>query len=116
MSLRELLADLLGAEVQTRPVQWSGKKGTFHFRQISAEEGEAVFAETEGLTDRQRGRVVGCRLIAASLCTADGETVSTEAEVRKLPSGAINALYTAAADVNGMAKPESVEGDDGPKE
>lgn len=125
MSLRDHLAELLGAEIQPHKVQWGKRQQLCHFRQISDAEGRALFAPAaEGVSDEEHGKAIAVKVIAASLCTPSGEQVATPEEVAALQTAVRNALFEKAAITNGLelmqeasgADAQSAgEGEDGPK-
>ncbi|WP_421793864.1 hypothetical protein [Hydrocarboniphaga effusa] len=103
MSLRDELADLIGAEIQGHPITLNGKTKTLHFRQITDAEGREVFRPIEGESDADRGNRVMRALVAASACDANGQPNSSDDEVARLGSATLQALFVAAAATNNIA-------------
>lgn len=72
-----------------------------HFRQLPAVEfRKFLFAENSRDEDTQASSAP--RLVAASLCDADGKLALTRAQAMKLNPPALKALLSAVLDVNGM--------------
>jgi hypothetical protein len=120
-SLREYLADLIGAEIQVHDVELNGKTKKVTFRQISDAEGRTIFAPgPDGESDQDRGQRVMTGLIAASLCDDDGKPRSSFEEVAALQQVVKVALYEKAAITNNLQAGKSEEapaqqGDQPPK-
>jgi hypothetical protein len=120
MSLRDHLIDLLGAEIQAHTVKLGRRQQVLHFRQLTDAEGRAIFKPVDGESDADRGRRTMRALVQASLCTPDGEPVSTVDEVAKLSDAALQALFGAAAETNNLSfapvdDEPAVEGEPSPK-
>lgn len=120
MSLRDHLIDLLGAEIQAHTVKLGRRQQQLHFRQITDAEGRGIFLPVDGESAADRGRRTMRALVQASLCTPDGEPVSTVEELTKLSGAALQALFDAAAETNNLSlvsaddEPDA-EGGDSPK-
>lgn len=109
--LRELLGDAIGEEIQPKDVNVAGKIKVIHFRQLSGEEGQAVFRnKADGEGAEAYGLDVSRRLVAASACTPDGTPLDTYEGVCRLPGFVVTALYRAAAEVNGIRVAAEGEG------
>lgn len=120
MSLRDHLLDLLGAEIQAHTIKLGRRQQVLHFRQFTDAEGRAIFRVVDGESDADRGRRTMRALVQASLCTPDGDPVSTADEVAKLSDGALQALFAAAAETNNLSfapvdDEAAAEGEDSPK-
>lgn len=110
---RELISELLGAEIQLKTVHVGARSQALHFRQFSDAEGERIFRVVEGESVSARGTRVMRTVVAASICDVNGQLIATEDELAALPPGAVPALYLAAAEVNnlptGNADPDADE-------
>lgn len=103
---------LSGSPTVTREVEFEGKKGTVHFRRISAGErvlllkgqkvlgkaGEKATVEID-LSENARTKHL---MVKFSVCKADGSPVFKSVDdVSKKDAKVIDALYAHAAEVNG---------------
>jgi hypothetical protein len=90
------------AEVFERPVTLpDGSRHVLHFRQLSAVEFRR-FQIAEQSDDDEKRAASMARLIAASLCDADGKPALTAAKAASLNAAATNAIMGAILDVNGL--------------
>lgn len=114
--LRELLVELIGAEVQAHTVTLNGKAKTLHFRQFDDATGQRIFAVVEGESAEMRGLRVMRSVLAASLCDEQGQLAGSFEEVSQLPVAAVQALFPPAAATNNISTPSSAlpEAVDGP--
>lgn len=108
MRLREILSDLIGAEVQQHPVTMNGQTKTLNYRQISDAEGRKIFGPSpDGESAEDRSSRIMVQLVVASLCDEDGKAITDEDEVRSLPYGSLAALVQGAYVTNNLvAKPQ----------
>ncbi len=110
--IRELLNELIGAEVQERVVTMGERSQRLRFRQFDDATGQRIFAPKEGEDPEARGRRIVREVIAASLCGSGSEPAGTADEVASLPTAALNALYEAAALTNNIALPKAADNAD----
>lgn len=103
--LRELLVELIGAEVQAHPVSIGGKSKVMHFRQFDDATGRVIFAVQDGETADERGLRIMKGVVANSVCNEAGELISTPEEVAALPNIALQALFGPAAATNNISTP-----------
>lgn len=106
-----MLADsfFVSPRVHEREVELpDGSKHTLHFRELPAVE-FIKFRNTTlaGSEDAQAGAT--CRLVAASLCDADGKPELTLDRALTLTSLALKALFQAVMAVNGQATQKGEE-------
>ena len=100
MSLIENLSDFIGPGVVARDVEYKGKTRTFHFRELRADEAEALFINVD--KDPKKNKGLRNRVLAATLANEDGSAACTTEEAGKLPNELASLLQTAALDVNGL--------------
>lgn len=105
-NLREMLAELIGAEVQEHVVKMGVRSQRLRFRQFDDATGQRIFASRPDEDAGDRGRRIVVEVIAASLCGPGDVAVNTPAQVKLLPTAALNALYEAAAVTNNIMLPE----------
>ena len=101
MSLITELAEFIGPTVVAREVEFKGNTRTFHFRELQADEAEGIFLGIDA--DPKKNKGLRNRILAATLCDADGKPAITKDEAGKLPNDLANKLQTAALDVNGLS-------------
>lgn len=102
MSLRDQLADLLGAEIQAHPITIGGKSKTLHFLQFSDEVGKQIFRPIPEEAALERGVRIINELVAASVCDEAGQLISTPEEVAGLKAAVRQALFEKAALTNNI--------------
>lgn len=78
-----------------------GSEHVLHFKELPAIEFRRFYlAERSGDEDKQAEAMA--KLIAASLCDADGKPAVTVKQALKLKSSAMNAISTAIMEINGF--------------
>jgi hypothetical protein len=110
MNLQQALADLIGAEVVERDVEFNGRTTKMHFRLItgeSADEMQLASLTEDNKLDRRAFAEMPSREIAASLCDADGKLIATFDEVRAIPAALRKALHAIVSEVNGVGAKKS---------
>ncbi len=110
--LRELLVELIGAEVQAHTVTLNSKTKTLHFRQFDDATGQRIFAVVEGESVQARGLRLMRSVVAESLCDAQGQLAGSFEEVSQLPVVVVQALFAAAAATNNIVTPDVVRNAD----
>jgi hypothetical protein len=75
-----------------------GTKHVLHFKEVSA----ADFRKLQTAKNDEQADLAASKVIAASLCNADGTSAVTVEEAGKLKQGVRLALSLAIADVNGI--------------
>ena len=104
-SLRELLVELIGAEVQEHVVKMGARSQRLRFRQFDDATGQRIFAVRDGEDAGERGRRIVREVIAESLCGNGATPIGTADDVAKLPTAVMNVLYVAAATTNNITLP-----------
>lgn len=105
------LSDFIGTTVVEREVEFKGKKRTFYFRELSADEAEAIFLNADA--DPKKNKGLRNKIISKVVVNENGEQAFKPEEAGKLPNDLSNALNTIALDVNGMGKKAEDEAKNG---
>lgn len=106
-------AFFVSSRVHERPVTLpDGSTHALHFRELPAVEFIKFSSQRHGGSeDAQAAAAV--RLVAASLCDADGKPAMTLERALTLKTDALNALFEAVMSVNGQQPPADGEDDPG---
>ena len=105
MSLKETFAGLPDAALIEVSLTVSRKQQTAFFRELSGEEMESILEplrDDEGSIPKQRNREFRNKVIAASLCEADGSPVISAEMTSKLPNALYVQLQRHAMGINGL--------------
>lgn len=102
--MKQNILDFIGATVTERDVKRQDRTLTFHFREMSALEGETLGIELRKLGDDVRGS--RAKVIVQVVCDEDGAPLFTEEEANELPSSLSTELQKIAFDVNGLGTAE----------
>jgi hypothetical protein len=91
-------------QVQEKTVKLAdGSEHTLYFKELPAVEFRRFALAEQSENDDVRAMSVA-KLIAASLCDADGKPALTAEKALQLKAGAMNAIFEAMLEVNGQKK------------
>lgn len=118
MKFLESLADFIGPVVHPREIELNGKSHVFHLREISGADFEEIFSQLQGADfsiAKEKQVEMAKRVMAASICDAEGQLVTTVAEIGKIPRALYRKLRAEVFVLNGLAPspkdPEHVPAD-----
>lgn len=115
-TLLQLIAEALGPAVSAREIKVNGKALTVHAREPSGDEMEAVYdavRDEDSKVPRERNRELRNRIIAATVCNADGTVAMTHVDAGNLPNSVRTQLQALALEINGMDAKEEEAGKNG---
>jgi hypothetical protein len=101
------LSEFIGATSIEREVEFKGKKFTFHFRELSADEAETLFLSVDA--DPKKNKGLRNKIISKVLVTETGEPAFKPEEAGKLPNELANILNSIALEINGVGNKAAEE-------
>jgi hypothetical protein len=101
------LSDFIDTAPIAREVEFKGKKKTFHFRELGADEAEGLFLGVDA--DPKKNKGLRNRIISKIVVTEGGELAFKPEEAGKLPNELANLLNSIALELNGVGKAAAEE-------
>lgn len=101
------LSDFIDTAPTQREITYKGKKKTFYFRELGADEAEALFLGVD--SDPKKNKGLRNKIIAQIVVTESGEKAFKVEDAGKLPNELANALNAVALEVNGVGNKAAEE-------